>query len=108
MTRRMLRNILFASLLFAGAAHAQTPLDGYLDQLKTLRAEFEQTVTDGKGEPVQNARGTLVIVRPGRAVRVAALPAKARAIKPNASGRYRRRLRVLSPHTCFAPSILTL
>jgi len=66
MTQRMIWKMLLASLLLATTAHAQTPLDGYLDQLKTLRAEFEQTVTDGKGERVQTAQGTLVIVRPGR------------------------------------------
>jgi outer membrane lipoprotein carrier protein len=57
---------LLASLVLASAARAQTPLDTYLSHLKTLRAEFAQTVTDGKGEQVQNAQGTLVIVRPGR------------------------------------------
>ena len=66
MTPRTLRKILLASLLVAATAQAQTPLDSYLDQLRTLRAEFEQTVTDGKGERVQVAQGTLVIVRPGR------------------------------------------
>jgi outer membrane lipoprotein carrier protein len=55
-----------ASLVFAGAAHAQTPLDSYLTNLKTLRAEFSQVVTDGKGAEVQHAEGKLVIVRPGR------------------------------------------
>jgi len=57
---------LLASLALVSAAQAQTPLDTYLSHLKTLRAEFAQTVTDGKGEQVQNAKGTLVIVRPGR------------------------------------------
>jgi outer membrane lipoprotein carrier protein len=57
---------LLASLALVSAARAQTPLDTYLSHLKTLRAEFAQTVTDGKGEQVQNAHGTLVIVRPGR------------------------------------------
>jgi outer membrane lipoprotein carrier protein len=55
-----------AGLWFASAAQAQTPLDSYLEHLKTLRAEFSQVVTDGKGREVQNARGKLVIVRPGR------------------------------------------
>jgi chaperone LolA len=54
-----------AGLWFASAAQAQTPLDSYLEHLKTLRAEFSQVVTDGKGREVQNARGKLVIVRPG-------------------------------------------
>jgi outer membrane lipoprotein carrier protein len=57
---------LLASLALVSAARAQTPLDTYLSHLKTLRAEFAQTVTDGKGEQVQNAQGTLIIVRPGR------------------------------------------
>jgi len=52
-----------------GAAHAAapaTPLDQYLDGLRTLRTEFSQTVVDGKGEEVQKAEGKLVIVRPGK------------------------------------------
>ncbi|HEU4781143.1 MAG TPA: outer membrane lipoprotein chaperone LolA [Steroidobacteraceae bacterium] len=55
-----------ATALLATAAPAQTPLDSYLEHLKTLRAEFSQVVTDGKGREVQNAQGKLVIVRPGR------------------------------------------
>ena len=55
-----------ASLSFAGVAHSQTPLDVYLNHLKTLRAEFTQTVTDNQGQQVQKADGKLVIVRPGR------------------------------------------
>ena len=55
-----------ASLLFATAAQAQTPLDSYLTHLKTLRAEFSQVVTDNKGDEVQQAQGRLIIVRPGR------------------------------------------
>ncbi len=71
MTLRMIRRKtvlmgLLASFALVSAARAQTPLDTYLSHLKTLRAEFAQTVTDGKGEQVQNAQGTLVIVRPGR------------------------------------------
>jgi outer membrane lipoprotein carrier protein len=65
--RGMRAVMLWASLLFATAAvQAQTPLDSYLASLKTLRAEFTQVVTDGKGRQVQNARGKLVIVRPGK------------------------------------------
>jgi chaperone LolA len=56
---------LLATLAFGTAVQAQTPLDTYLTQLKTLRADFVQIVTDGKGE-VQKAQGTLIIVRPGR------------------------------------------
>jgi len=57
---------LLAILTFTTAAQAQTPLDSYLEHLKTLRTQFSQVVTDGKGREVQNAKGTLVIVRPGR------------------------------------------
>ena len=74
MTSRMIRRIvrsvrglagLLSTLAFGTVVQAQTPLDTYLTQLKTLRADFAQTVTDGKGE-VQKAQGTLIIVRPGR------------------------------------------
>ena len=44
---------LLASLMLAAAAQAQTPLDSYLTHLKTLRADFSQVVTDGKGVEVQ-------------------------------------------------------
>ena len=57
---------LLASLVFASAVQAQTPLDSYLEHLKTLRAEFSQVVTDSKGREVQSAQGKLIIVRPGR------------------------------------------
>ena len=50
----------------ASAAGAQTALDTYLANVKTLRAEFSQTVTDGRGAEVQKAEGKFVIVRPGR------------------------------------------
>jgi chaperone LolA len=50
----------------APAADPQTPLDKYLAGMRTLRSEFTQTVTDGRGEQVQQANGKLVIVRPGR------------------------------------------
>ena len=67
MNQRMIRITgLLASLMLASVAQAQTPLDSYLAHLKTLRAEFAQTVTDGKGRQVQKAQGTLIIVRPGR------------------------------------------
>jgi outer membrane lipoprotein carrier protein len=58
--------LLWASAWGAGAATAATPLDTYLDGLRTLRTEFSQTVIDGKGEEVQKADGKLTIVRPGK------------------------------------------
>jgi chaperone LolA len=65
------RLVALALLGFAGAACAQpkegaTPLDAYLQDLKTLRAEFLQTLTDAKGKETDRATGTLIIARPGR------------------------------------------
>jgi outer membrane lipoprotein carrier protein len=62
------------ALVTSAATFAQTPsksppataLDAYLNGLKTLRAEFAQIVTDGKGSKVQEARGVFVIQRPGK------------------------------------------
>jgi outer membrane lipoprotein carrier protein len=66
--RAMLAAASALALLLANPAVAdtQTPLDGYLEHLKTLRAEFTQLVTDSRGLAVQKAAGKLVIVRPGR------------------------------------------
>lgn len=52
--------------LAAAAADAPTALDKYLASMKSLRSEFTQTVTDGRGEQIQQASGKLVIVRPGK------------------------------------------
>jgi outer membrane lipoprotein carrier protein len=58
-----------ASLCAAAAAQGPTAanaLDAYLANLKTLRAEFSQVVTDGHGAEVQRATGKFVIQRPGK------------------------------------------
>jgi outer membrane lipoprotein carrier protein len=47
-------------------AQQPTPLDAYLDNLKTLRASFLQTLTDPHGREIDRAKGTLVVDRPGR------------------------------------------
>jgi len=76
MRRRRVR-IAFATLavlaaaLALGARHAAgaaagTPLDAYLDDLKTLRASFLQTLVDAHGREVDRATGTLIVSRPGR------------------------------------------
>ena len=70
MTRHFLRPWVVSVLVcgFAGAAQAApaTVLDRYLSDLTTLRAEFSQVVTDGRGDEVQRARGSFVIQRPGK------------------------------------------
>jgi outer membrane lipoprotein carrier protein len=69
----MSRYLSLLLLSLAGAASAAaTPaasvsaLDAYLSGLHTLRAEFTQVVTDGRGAEVQRARGSFVIQRPGK------------------------------------------
>jgi outer membrane lipoprotein carrier protein len=57
-----------ALLLFCGAACAQgaTPLDAYLQDLKTLRVEFLQTLADAHGKETDRASGILIVARPGK------------------------------------------
>jgi outer membrane lipoprotein carrier protein len=45
---------------------AATPLDAYLDNLKTLRASFLQTLADPHGREIDRATGTLIVSRPGK------------------------------------------
>jgi outer membrane lipoprotein carrier protein len=48
-------------------AYAQeTSLDRFLRDLKTLRVSFTQTLVDGRGRTVDQAKGTLVVSRPGK------------------------------------------
>ncbi|HEX6397204.1 MAG TPA: outer membrane lipoprotein chaperone LolA [Steroidobacteraceae bacterium] len=69
MTRRILRfvpTLLACALVPQVFAATSTALDAYLAGVRTLRAEFTQQVTDGRGGQVQRANGSLVILRPGR------------------------------------------
>jgi len=64
-----LRRVLTAAALCAQAAVAHaaaTPLDAYLDSLKTLRASFLQTLADPHGREIDRASGTLIVSRPGK------------------------------------------
>ncbi len=45
---------------------AATPLDSYLDDMKTLRATFLQTLVDSHGREIDRSTGTLIVARPGR------------------------------------------
>jgi outer membrane lipoprotein carrier protein len=45
---------------------APTPLDNYLDNLRTLRTTFLQTLADPHGREIDRATGTLVVQRPGK------------------------------------------
>ena len=73
MTRRLL--LLFAGLCLAGqSALAQAPVDdegerlvnGFLTEIVTLEARFEQALIDAMDEVVERSSGTLEIERPGR------------------------------------------
>jgi outer membrane lipoprotein carrier protein len=60
---------LAAVAALAGALQVQaaaTPLDAYLDNLKTLRASFLQTLADAHGREIDRATGTLIVSRPGK------------------------------------------
>jgi len=50
----------------AAAQASATPLDGYLDGLRTLRASFLQTLVDAHGREIDRATGTLIVARPGK------------------------------------------
>ena len=50
----------------AAYAAAATPLDAYLDDMKTLRASFVQTLADAHGKEIDRSTGTLIVSRPGR------------------------------------------
>jgi outer membrane lipoprotein carrier protein len=43
-----------------------TPLDSYLEELKTLRATFLQTQADSHGQEIDRSTGTLIVQRPGK------------------------------------------
>jgi outer membrane lipoprotein carrier protein len=48
------------------AEAAATPLDHYLDGLKSLETDFTQQVVDAKGTEVEAGSGKLLILRPGK------------------------------------------
>src|SRR5438132_942138 len=60
--------IVAAPFVWAPAAYAAaaTPLDAYLDDMKTLRASFVQTLADAHGKEIDRSTGTLIVSRPGK------------------------------------------
>lgn len=50
----------------ASEATAPTPLDKYLDNLKTLKASFLQTLADSQGHEIDRSTGNLIVARPGK------------------------------------------
>jgi outer membrane lipoprotein carrier protein len=59
----VLAMVVAAPVAFAAAA---TPLDSYLDDMKTLRATFLQTLADAHGKEIDRSTGTLIVSRPGK------------------------------------------
>jgi len=60
-------------------------LTEYLDNLKTLRATFIQTLADANGREIDRARGTLIVLRPGK-FSWAIHPEPAAAASPGSAG----------------------
>ncbi len=54
------------SIIAAAAPVNDTALDSYLAGLATLRVDFTQTLTDGRGRKVEAVAGSLIVQRPGR------------------------------------------
>jgi outer membrane lipoprotein carrier protein len=67
---RKLIGLLIVHVVLAGSiAHAaanETPLDRYLDGLKTLRVSFTQSISDSAGRKTDQSTGALVVSRPGK------------------------------------------
>jgi outer membrane lipoprotein carrier protein len=61
----MLKSLVLAIVATVAAA-AATPLDSYLNDMKTLRASFVQTLADGHGKEIDRSTGTLIVSRPGK------------------------------------------
>jgi outer membrane lipoprotein carrier protein len=63
---KLLLAILAMVAVVPAALAATTPLDSYLDDMKTLRATFLQTLADAHGKEIDRSSGTLIVVRPGK------------------------------------------
>jgi outer membrane lipoprotein carrier protein len=66
MLRFLLAIVGAVALAPAAYAAAATPLDAYLDDMKTLRASFVQTLADSHGKEIDRSTGTLIVSRPGK------------------------------------------
>jgi outer membrane lipoprotein carrier protein len=55
-----------AAVTTAAADSGTTPLDKYLNNLKTLHTSFLQTLADGQGREIDRETGTLIVSRPGK------------------------------------------
>jgi outer membrane lipoprotein carrier protein len=58
--------LMLGALPYGATLAAATPLDDYLDNLRTLRTTFLQTLVDAHGHETDRATGTLIVARPGK------------------------------------------
>jgi outer membrane lipoprotein carrier protein len=63
---KLLLAVLAMVAVVPAALAATTPLDSYLDDMKTLRATFLQTLADAHGKEIDRSSGTLIVARPGK------------------------------------------
>jgi outer membrane lipoprotein carrier protein len=63
---KLLLAVLAMVALAPAAFAAATPLDAYLDDMKTMRATFLQTLADAHGKEIDRSSGTLIVARPGK------------------------------------------
>jgi len=63
---KLLLAVLAMVALAPAAFAAATPLDSYLDDMKTMRATFLQTLADAHGKEIDRSSGTLIVARPGK------------------------------------------
>src|SRR5260370_42187256 len=66
MAKLLLAVLAMVAVVPAAFAAAPTPLDSFLDDMKTLRATFLQTLVDAHGREIDRSNGTLIVVRPGK------------------------------------------
>lgn len=69
MLNNMIRTLLVFLLLSSGLAQAgegQQRLDRFLEGLATMRADFIQTLSSARGERMEESRGKLWLLRPGK------------------------------------------
>jgi outer membrane lipoprotein carrier protein len=66
MSKLLLAVLAMVAVVPAAFAAGPTPLDSFLDDMKTLRATFLQTLVDAHGREIDRSNGTLIVVRPGK------------------------------------------
>jgi outer membrane lipoprotein carrier protein len=63
---KLLLAVLAMVAVVPAAFAADTPLDSFLEDMKTLRATFLQTLVDAHGREIDRSSGTLLVARPGK------------------------------------------